>query len=236
MQKIITKLLLVLFYITFCFKSNAQTLNNFSLKDIGQSVLMTTDGNGKSINMGVEMENYGSPFFDTDFLPANIVLANGQQYQNIQVKINLLSNEVIFKSDDGKELAILPAIQSVRLKKNDTEFLFEFGYPTFERQTTKTIYQVLRKGEISLLKYYFVQVTEAKPYSSATMLRTIEKFPKLFLYTKSNGIQKAPKSNEDLIAMFPSYSNQLQKILQDKKLKIKKEEDFVQCLELFNLD
>jgi hypothetical protein len=197
---------------------------------------MTTDGNGKSINMGIEMENYGSPFFDTDFLPASIVLANGQQYQNIQVKINLLSNEVIFKNEDGKELAILPAIQSVRLKKNDTDFLFEFGYPVFERQNTKTIYQVLKKGEISLLKYYFVQVTEAKPYSSATMLRTIEKFPKLFLYTKSNGIQKAPKSNEDFIAMFPSYSNQLQKILQDKKLKIKKEEDFIQCLDLLKLD
>ena len=48
----------------------AQTLTNFSLKDIGQSMIMMTDGNGKTVNMGLDMENYGTPFFDSDFFPA----------------------------------------------------------------------------------------------------------------------------------------------------------------------
>jgi hypothetical protein len=98
--------------------TQAQTLNNFSLKDIGQSVLMVTDGNGKMVNMGVDMENYGSPFFDPEFLPASIVLATGQRYENVLVKINLLSNEVIYKTPDGKELAVLPPIKQVELNKN----------------------------------------------------------------------------------------------------------------------
>ena len=152
----------------------AQTLTNFSLKDIGQSMIMMTDGNGKTVNMGLDMENYGTPFFDSDFFPADITLVNGQRYENVQVKINLLSNEVIFKADDGKELAILPSIQSVVVKRNGTNYLFEFGYPNFEKQNGKTIYQVVSKGEISVLKYFFIQVTEAKPYSSATMLRTTQ--------------------------------------------------------------
>ena len=61
--------------------TQAQTLNNFSLKDIGQSIVMVTDGNGKEVNLGVDMENYGSPFFDPEFLPANIVLVTGQRYE-----------------------------------------------------------------------------------------------------------------------------------------------------------
>jgi hypothetical protein len=93
--------------------SQAQTLNNFSLKDIGQSVILTMDGNGKMVNLGVDMENYGSPYFDPEFLPANIVLANGQRYENVLIKINLLSNEVIYKTPEGKELAVLPAIKQV---------------------------------------------------------------------------------------------------------------------------
>ena len=93
--------------------SQAQTLNNFSLKDIGQSVILTMDGNGKMVNLGVDMENYGSPFFDPEFLPANIVLATGQRYENVLIKINLLSNEVIYKTAEGKELAVLPAIKQV---------------------------------------------------------------------------------------------------------------------------
>ncbi len=213
---------------------HAQTLNNFSLKDIGQSVLMVTDGNGKSVNMALDMENYGSPFFDSDFLSAKITLSNGQRYENVQVKINLLSNEVIFKSDDGKELAILPSIQSVLINKNGTDILFEFGYPNFEKQTTKTVYQVLCKGELTLLKYYFIQVTEAKPYSSATMLRTIEKFPTLFIYSKKYGLHPVPKTTQVLDIILKEEAAIVNKIIAENKLKIKKEEDLIKCLEIYN--
>ena len=226
---------LYLFLLFFCVRSaQGQTLNNFSLKDIGQSVLLVTDGTGKTVNMGLDMENYGSPFFETEFYPADITLVSGQRYENIQVKINLLSNEVIFKTDDGKELAILPAIQSVVLRKNGVPFVFEYGYPVFEKQTSKTIYQVLAKGEISLLKYYFVQVTEAKPYSSATMLRTIDKFPKLFVYNKNIGMQRAPKSNEEISTTFKTEAGAMNAILQNNNLKIKKEAALLKCIEIYN--
>lgn len=224
------------FVYCFLFTSllQAQTLNNFSLKDIGQSMLIVTDGNGKTVNMGVDMENYGTPFFDTEFNSADILLENGQHYENVQAKINLLSNEIIFKASDGKELAILSTVKSIRIKKDGTSYLFEYGYPVFEKQNAKTIYQVLTKGEITLLKYYFIQVTEAKPYSSATMLRTIEKFPKLFVYSKSVGLQKAPKSNEEIVNVFKLESASLNEIIQTNNLKIKKEEALLQCIELYN--
>ena len=212
----------------------AQTLNNFSLKDIGQSVLMVTDGNGKMVNMGVDMENYGTPFFDTEFLPASIVLVSGQRYENVLVKINLLSNEVIYKTPEGKELAVLPPIKQVELNKNGKLLFFEYGFPVYEKQNQKTIYQALAKGKISLIKYFFVQVTEAKPYSSATMLRTIEQFPKLFLYDQSLSLKKAPKSNEDLLSLYKEDATKIQGILQKNNLKIKKEEDFVKCISTLN--
>ena len=214
--------------------TQAQTLNNFSLKDIGQSVLLVMDGNGKMVNMGVDMENYGSPFFDPEFLPANIVLATGQRYENVLVKINLLSNEVIYKTPEGKELAVLPAIKLVELNKSGNLLFFEYGYPVYEKQNQKTIYQVLTKGKVSLLKYFFVQVTEAKPYSSATMLRTIEQFPRLFLYDQSLSLKKAPKSNEDLLSLYKADATKLQSILQKNNLKIKKEEDFIKCIAKLN--
>jgi hypothetical protein len=214
--------------------SQAQTLNNFSLKDIGQSIIVVTDGNGKEVNLGVDMENYGSPFFDPEFLPANIVLATGQRYENVLIKINLLSNEVIYKTPEGKELAVLPAIKLVELNKNGNLLFFEYGFPVFEKQNHKTIYQVLTKGKVSLLKYFFVQVTEAKPYGSATMLRTIEKFPRLFLYDQSMSLKKAPKSNEDLLSIYKEEGTKLQSILQKNNLKIKKEEDFIKCISKLN--
>jgi hypothetical protein len=233
-MKHILKCLSFCYILGFSHLSQAQTLNNFSLKDIGQSIIVVTDGNGKEVNLGVDMENYGSPFFDPEFLPANIVLATGQRYENVLIKINLLSNEVIYKTPEGKELAVLPAIKLVELNKNGNLLFFEYGFPVFEKQNHKTIYQVLTKGKVSLLKYFFVQVTEAKPYGSATMLRTIEKFPRLFLYDQSMSLKKAPKSNEDLLSLYKEEGTKLQSILQKNNLKIKKEEDFIKCISKLN--
>jgi len=233
-MKYILKCLSFCCILGFSHLSQAQTLNNFSLKDIGQSIIVVTDGNGKEVNLGVDMENYGSPFFDPEFLPANIVLATGQRYENVLIKINLLSNEVIYKTPEGKELAVLPAIKLVELNKNGNLLFFEYGFPVFEKQNHKTIYQVLTKGKVSLLKYFFVQVTEAKPYGSATMLRTIEKFPRLFLYDQSMSLKKAPKSNEDLLSIYKEEGTKLQSILQKNNLKIKKEEDFIKCISKLN--
>jgi hypothetical protein len=146
----------------------------------------------------------------------------------------LLSNEVIYKTPEGKELAVLPAIKQVELNKNGSLLFFEYGFPVFEKQNHKTIYQVLTKGKVSLLKYFFIQVTEAKPYSSATMLRTIEQFPKLFLYDQSMRLKKAPKSNEDLISLYKDDATKLKGILEKNNFKIKKESDFIQCIAKMN--
>jgi hypothetical protein len=197
-------------------------------------MVILTDGNGKKVNLDIDMENYGSFFYENDFFPADIILTSGQRYENIQVKLNLLSNEVIFKANDGKELAILPSIRSVVLKKNGKDDLFEYGYPNFEKQNDKTIYQVLSKGEVSVLKYYFIQVIEAKPYSSATMVRTIEKFPKLFIYSKKSGLQLAPKTAQEVEAIFKEDGAILNSIIILNKLKIKKEEDLIKCITIFN--
>jgi hypothetical protein len=87
---------------------------------------------------------------------------------------------------------------------------------------------------VNLLKYFFIQVTEAKPYSSATMLRTIEQFPRLFLYDQSMSLKKAPKSNEDLISLYKVDAIRLKDILEKNNLKIKKEEDFIKCISKLN--
>jgi hypothetical protein len=207
--------------------SQAQTINNFNLNDIGKSVLLVTDGKSG-------METNGSPFFDSEFLSASIELVTGQRYENVLVKINLLSNEVIYKTTEGKELAVSPAIKLVELNKNGNLLFFEYGFPTYEKQNQKTIYQVLTKGKVSLIKYFFIQVTEAKPYGSATMLRTIEQFPRLFLYDQSMRLKKAPKSNEDLLSLYKADAPKIQSILQKNNLKIKKEEDFIKCIATLN--
>jgi hypothetical protein len=66
------------------------------------------------------------------------------------------------------------------------------------------------------------------------MLRTIEQFPRLFLYDQSMSLKKAPKSNEDLISLYKVDAIRLKDILEKNNLKIKKEEDFIKCISKLN--
>jgi hypothetical protein len=66
------------------------------------------------------------------------------------------------------------------------------------------------------------------------MLRTIEQFPRLFLYDQSMSLKKAPKSNEDLLNLYEADAKKIYSILQKNNLKIKKEEDFIKCISKLN--
>ena len=66
------------------------------------------------------------------------------------------------------------------------------------------------------------------------MLRTIEQFPRLFLYDQSMSLKKAPKSNEDLLSLYKADATKLKGILEKNNLKIKKEDDFVKCIATLN--
>jgi hypothetical protein len=66
------------------------------------------------------------------------------------------------------------------------------------------------------------------------MIRNIEQFPRLFLYDKKMGLQKAPKSNEELLSLYKAYAVALRGILEKNNLKIKKEDDFIKCISKLN--
>ena len=48
------------------------------------------------------------------------------------------------------------------------------------------------------------------------------------------GLQKAPKSNEDLLSLYKADATKLKGILEKNNLKIKKEEDFIKCIATLN--
>ncbi len=54
------------------------------------------------------------------------------------------------------------------------------------------------------------------------------------MYSKNIGLKKAPKSNEDLAEIFKVENERLTKIIESNKLKIKKEDDLIKCIQLFN--
>jgi len=54
------------------------------------------------------------------------------------------------------------------------------------------------------------------------------------VYSKKMGINAAPKTTQEVEALFKEDAAKLNSIITSNKLKIKKEEDLVKCFEIFN--
>src|SRR4029453_13794871 len=52
----------------------------------------------------------GSPFLNDNWQSANLILVNGQEFQNLMVKLNLYTHELVFLSKTGSEVTLLDGI------------------------------------------------------------------------------------------------------------------------------
>ncbi len=75
-------------------------------------------------------ENYvaeGSPYFLDKYYFAEVTMVNGKVYKDIQVKVNILDNQVLYLTDDDKEMVSTSAIKRITLS---TIFLPKMDFKT----------------------------------------------------------------------------------------------------------
>lgn len=147
----------------------------------------------------------GSPFFNADWRPAAILLANGTLVNNVPVKMNLLENEVHYLDTAGREMVTTQAVKSVifRDEGNDTSAVFVNKLALANAVPAPEGWmQLLATGKASLLKRFLKQDIETKAYSSATPERRINTtIQYLLLY---NGRVEKVQSLDDIADLLES--------------------------------
>lgn len=195
------------------------------------------DINGNAIFLKTEYTAEGTPFFSDKYCNANIKVFNGKRYRDMPVKLNLLDNRVIYRAPNGNEMEALTQIESIVFDACDdkiTRTVFRSGYPFAGQQTEKTYYQVLDSGNIQLLKYWKVNYTDQKPYSSATIVRKFEVKPEYYAYSPEKGMIKLEKGNETALNIFPEKKAKAMQFVTDQHLRLRKEDDLVKLFFYLN--
>ena len=155
----------------------------------------------------------GTPYFKEEWIKGALLLENGKQYKG-QLKLDLYDNEVHYLDSKGNEFITSIPIRQIIF----TDPAYSFIHCSFLPKTVVGVkmgwYQQLYIDSTSLYKYYHKQLSENKPYNSATYEQTIKTIE--IYYVLYNGNFVTVKKIKDAPALFGDKQGALEAFLKNE--------------------
>lgn len=210
------------FFLIFGFlvKSYAQ---NTDLKDV----------NGVFLSVKKSEAAKKDVYFKEDYLPAALYSPLGKIMQNSKFKLNLQENRLFYLDNDGvTEMEVSSTLKRIEFELTDgTNVIFEKGFPSFDRFSENSYYEVLVEGKAKLLKIIKFTEVEATQYAGMP-IKSIEK-EIIYCGFSKNGFLKISKP-ENMLAICSDKSKEVQEFIQKGNLKVKKQSDLEQIVNYYN--
>lgn len=204
------------------------------LRHTKETIQFMNDGNGQPFKPTRGFEEEGSPFFANDYLESTIQLLNGKSYHRVPVKINYLTGQLLFKTEDGQEMTVIKPFQRIELFREGQKYIFRSGFPPIDKQNEFTLYEMLDSGAAVLLKYTSVTFQDKQPYNGVNIIRTYTKKEVYYSYIPTNGLIALPAEPTELIRLFGKDAVVMNNYLLAHKLKTKKETDLIKLFAHYN--
>ena len=181
----------------------------------------------------------GSPYYMDAWQYADIVMKDGKQFNHVKLKLNFFSQEVIFKSEQDKEITLKDGILKRILIYDTLEtgygltHLFLSGIPMVEKDTSWPIFSVMTEGKATLLNLTNKRIVNM---SDALMPGSDKEFvPTETLYVFHNGeLKKCEKSNDFYSTLFADKKAEVDAFIKTNKLKCKTLKEITQVVEYYN--
>lgn len=214
----------------------------FSLPTVGQIQLETAglgliyDLKGAPYHEKKVTITEGSPFLKDEWSRGSIVMLNKRIVQDLNVKLNLETNEVHYLAEDTKleMIALQGIVSEVILKDTESETIrFKRGFPSYGTNNQRTFYQVLTEGEITLLKLVKKEVIEEKPYNSATYINKYNTKEEYFLF-KEEKLIKLKRTKSGILEILNDQRIKLDEFIATNRINLKSDGDLIQLISYYN--
>lgn len=185
------------------------------LKDnVSNHTAFLNDISGRPLYMRSEMNTVGSTSFYDQYCSADIYTWSGRIYLHVNVKFDLLENELRYISPDGIEMVALTPVSkivfhSISPGTDSTHDIILTGENDVLNKTGTPVYQLLDTGKANLFVRIELKWRDDTPYGQAGITRIYEKNDKEWWVRLNNTFSKVDKNG----AFF-------QKLLADKKTEI----------------
>ena len=179
----------------------------------------------------------GSPYFREEWLRSNVTMASGKQYIGLEVKLDMVDDELHYKDAVGAEMIASSLPQKVTLFDSISQRIYKFEYytslPTEGIDKAKGWYLMLGEGGGAVIyKQVIKTLNENKPYGSATVEQSIKTSGRYFVLYK--GVLNPIKKIKDLPDVLTDKKKELSQYLSTHKLSEKNDNDFEEVLQYYS--
>jgi hypothetical protein len=179
------------------------------------------------------IQTLGSAYSDDNYLIGNIFLQNGKHIENVKLKFNLQTNDLIVYQEIIHQLVIIDkyTVKGFELiNKSGTE-----KYSRVQDLTDKdfskygTYVRVLYDGSISFYKFRYKEKVNFQTPSNSYLYKYDDKTD---YYLRLSGKEEKVKlRHSTLNKLFPAYKSEIAKFVHSSRVKPRSEEGFVKIVE-----
>ena len=177
----------------------------------------------------------GSPFFLESWMKGSAILPNGNQIDNLLLKLDLLAGEIYFLGSSGSEFVATAPVAELLLKDTLSGNEYHFVHSTAflqARAPERGWYLVLCEGPSALFKRFQKSMRENKPYNSATYEQTIT--TSSVFYVLINNRFFPVKKFSSLPEVFIDKKTELQQFVKKSGLSGKSDSDYILLVQHYN--
>ncbi|MCJ8163562.1 hypothetical protein MKJ04_01825 [Pontibacter sp. E15-1] len=167
----------------------------------------------------------GTPFFYIDWMKATITSGN-KLYDNLEVKYNVIDNELLYRNPDGKEFVLRPQfVDSFTLRDSLlTPGLTFRKYaalanvdPALSNRFAVSLYHGTKLQLVMVPQKNFIKANFEGPYSSGNKYDEIRDDQRVYLLAPENSVQQVKLSKKNLLKALPDKQDEVQRYLSANK-------------------
>jgi hypothetical protein len=209
-------------------------LTGFSTKILAQGIYLQ-DVNGSPVRIGTYTNVSGSPYLSENWLKANIKMANGKLFNNVDVKYDQVADQLIYKGVDGQAMNFIDKITEYHILGDDgNSNIYRNGFSPAKGLTSDNYAQVLVDGKNKLLKRTTKRVQESREYNSATVDRSILSTTLYYLVNEKGELINISKDKKSILKAFSVKSIELEQYITANRLNVKDDLDMVKLITYYN--
>lgn len=205
--------------------------------------MVNPDWKSLAIQSGVLWGTYGgikgNAFYADAWNKGYVLLGNNSISDSISLNFNIYTNEIYFLRDSQVlVLNVSEPLEGFGIYSEDGDSSltakFRCGYPSVENNTSKTFYRVLVQNKISLLKQYNRSIME-RTDPTGVPEKIFTGSETYFVYNAAeNKIIAINKNKNSIVTALPAYTQKIESVILEKKLKLKKEEELITLISEIN--
>ena len=206
---------------------------------IAGRVVQAYDISGKPMLDGkYDIDIKGSPFLNSDWSEADLVLRQGKEIKKVKANLNIESNELYLKDSTGKVLVIEDFIVTEitftnRSVSTPEERIFRNGYPPVDKQSVNFFYEVLADGKIQLLKKLYKTIDVTKNELSGEVWKEFVENSSYYILS-DNGIENFKYQKEFVLDLLKDKQAAVDEYVKANKINFKKIPDVQKLLTYYN--